>query len=183
MRKRRFVLGSALTFLALLVSSVGAASPAQAYGEIDRHFAEVNTGNCDLISGDLTPIEFPAGCRLNDSADDTFFLKDAGGIGAKVQIHLRNGPMVAKVEFHPYGEKLWIYDTRNDSDTIYVKVCVENAAGTCVNLPPCYSVTGTGDPIDKRIVDLSVAEGRLVAFSIFDESNCTDLLAFSSGRA
>lgn len=182
MRKPRIILGSVFTFVMLLASFV-VASPAQAYGATDEHFAQVDTDNCRLINGDLTPIAFPAGCKLNDSADNTFFQKDAGGIAIKDQIHLRNGPMVAKVEFHPYGEKLWIYDTRNDDDTVYVKVCTSDATGNCLFRPPCYSVTGTNDPIDKRIIDLNVPEGWLVGVYVYDESNCTDRLGFVYGAA
>jgi hypothetical protein len=170
MRKRRFILGSALTFLALLVSSVGGVSPAQAYDNLDTSFAEVDTDNCDRLNGSLNVIEFPAGCRLNDSADDTFFLKDAGGEAAKIEVYLRNGPMVGKVEFHPYGERLLIYDTRNDGDSIYVRLCIV----ACVTPPFCYGVTGTSNPIDVNAVGFDIAEGKLLRVEVYDDSECNE---------
>ncbi|WP_406045295.1 hypothetical protein OG799_12930 [Micromonospora sp. NBC_00898] len=64
---------------ALLAATVMPASPAQAYGTVDYRAAVVDTDDCHRISGVLTVYAESGGCRLYDSADDTYFVKDAGG--------------------------------------------------------------------------------------------------------
>src|SRR5690606_40320781 len=61
--------------------------------------------------------------------DGTYFEKDDGGIGAKVVFGNASGYPLAKVEFHPYGEKLMMYDVVNDGDGLYYKVSYEGDGG------------------------------------------------------
>ncbi|MFB8242320.1 hypothetical protein ACFC58_37895 [Kitasatospora purpeofusca] len=98
---------------------VGTAAPAQAYGALTIKYAIVDTSNCHRIAGTLPVHTFDAGCQLYDSADDTFFKKQDGGRAVKIELY-NGSAMVAKVEFHPLGDELWVYDTSNDGDSIYV---------------------------------------------------------------
>lgn len=163
-----------LTVLGIVASLFVVASPAQAYGSLTVRFALVNTGNCDRIAGTLTVITQSGGCRLNDAADNTFFRTDSGGTAVKVELRDSSG-LVAKIEFHPYGEYFWIYDTRNDSDTIYAELFARGAVGTW-DPAGVYSPPGTSAVVEYTLVNKSYAEGRQVAINIWDDSALTDFI-------
>ena len=179
MRKRRLVLGSVLAVLTVLTSFVTVASPAQAYGNLTLHWALVDTDDCRRLAGNLTVVAQAAGCRLNDSVDGTFFKKDAGGTALKVQLHDGSG-MVAKVEFHPYGEKLWVYDTRNDGDTVYFEPFICPVGGTCY-FDVSYSAPGTSNAIDYDVFDFDVPEGSKFDLWMWDNADETDSLGTRHG--
>jgi hypothetical protein len=179
MRKRRLVLGSIFSILTVLTSFVAVASPAQAYGNLTLHWALVDTDDCRKLAGDLTVIAEANRCRLNDSADNTFFQKDAGGKALKAQLHDGNG-MVAKVEFHPYGEKLWVYDTRNDGDTVYFEPFICPVGGSCF-FDVSYSALGTSDPIDFDVFNFELPEGSKFDLWIWDNADETDSLGTVHG--
>ncbi|MEU8014994.1 hypothetical protein AB0B74_03395 [Micromonospora parva] len=173
---RRWVGGAvavgAITFAALFV----APGPAQAYGSLTMKYALVDTDNCQRLEGNLTVIAESGGCRLNDSADGTYFVKDPGGVAMKIEMRDSNG-MVAKFEFHPYDEKLWYYDTRNDGDTLYVTLCG-------IRTFPCtkvYAAPGTSNVIDYGVADFDIAEDDGMSLTVYDDANGVDWVAGLAG--
>jgi hypothetical protein len=179
MRKHRFVLGVALTILTTVTSFAVTARPAQAYGGLTLHWALVDTDDCRRLAGDLTVIARDDDCRLNDSADNTFFKKDPGGKALKIQLHDGSG-MVAKAEFHPYGEKLWVYDTRNDGDTVYFEPFICPVGETCF-YGDSYSAPGTSNPIDSDVINFSLPEGSTFTLLAWDNADETDFLGERGG--
>jgi hypothetical protein len=165
MRTRRLISGCILAVLAVAASAAFVV-PAQAYPDnaLRSRFALVDTDNCHKLAGQLTVIAQPAGCRLNDSADNTFFKKDAGGRALKIELYLGN-TMVGKVEFHPFGEKLWVYDTRNDNDTLYYEPIICVPGGDCT-FGIGYSGADTDNP-----VDFDLPEGSAVGILVWDDKN------------
>jgi len=151
--------------LATLASVIVVGSPAQAYDNdrVDRRFAVVDTDNCVRVDGGLSVIAYSTYCQLNDSVDNSYFEKDAGAMATKFELHDSSG-MLAKVEFHPLGEKLWVYDTRNDGDGVQVWLDVL-CEGT--GLGP-FSVQGTDNTIDYAVFDLNIAEGCDINVDILD---------------
>ncbi|GAB2939017.1 hypothetical protein GCM10027280_29100 [Micromonospora polyrhachis] len=176
MRSRRGLLGTALASLTILTSFLLVPSPAQAYGSLTVKWARVDTDNCNRLSGNLPVTSFSNGCMLYDSADDTFFEKDAGGVAVKIELHDGSG-LVAKVEFHPLGEKLYVYDTRNDSDTVYTWLRVGGHS-----YGP-WSAPGTSAPVEHRVVDTSIAEGTYLLVDIYDDNGHSDYITSKSGSA
>lgn len=169
--------------LIMAVFCLAGARQAHAYGKLTVHYARVDTGTCHRLSGDLTVIAHSNGCELPDSIDGTFFEKDAGGIAVKVVLSDSSG-VVAKVEFHPAGEVLWLYDTRNDGDTVYTKVCVQNSTNRCTR---ATAPTGTSDAIDIDVINLDYAEGTNLDIIISDDmdngASTGDIYFFDSARA
>ena len=92
--------------IALATGAVlSSAGTAQAAGISMGSPAFYDTGNCP--------------CSLYDYHDDTLFKHDAGGKAAKAFLY--KGGVTGKVEFHPYNEEIWLYDTKSDGDTFYVR--------------------------------------------------------------
>lgn len=138
-----------------------AAAPANAYGTLSIRYALVDTGTCARLAGNLTVVDQGNGCFLNDSVDDTFFEKDAGGVAVKFE--LRDGAgLVSKVEFHPYGEKLWVYDTRNDGDTVYAQTQWGDYPRFAVGAP------GTDATIDQTVFDDECPDGQSYVVRLYD---------------
>ncbi|MFE5797747.1 hypothetical protein ACFQ8C_34920 [Streptomyces sp. NPDC056503] len=170
-RKAAFALASAAAMAGTLLAT---APPAQAYGTLDVRYARVDTDNCDRISGTLPVTPAPGGCYLYDSLDDTYFEKDADGEALKVEV--RNaGRLVSKVEFHPKGENLWIYDPAADGDTVYVRLWTKTHGWSAV-----FYATGDQNP---HVVPFDFAEGENVLIEIYDHSDATDRIASFSARA
>ncbi|PJE99163.1 hypothetical protein CUT44_06130 [Streptomyces carminius] len=159
--------GTALAAGALLAT---VAAPAQAYNPNPAAYVNVvPTDNCPCTYGDLI--------------DGTYFQKDAGGKGVKILATSPNSSsdILGKVEFHPLGEKLWIYDTKNDGDALYATVEYYSGGNKITKGP--YKAPGTAKRIDIRTVDLNIAEGAGVVVRLYD-GNGTDLVrAVYSGRA
>jgi hypothetical protein len=152
-------------------------APAQAYGTLTVKYAVVDTDNCERIRGNLPVVAQSGGCFLDDSADNTFFVKDPGGVALKIELHDGSG-MVAKQEFHPYGEHLFVYDTRNDGDTVYCMLWIN---GFPDNPWPenRFSPPGTNAVIDYNDFNLSYDEGTDVeiwAVDTFTDNNPTDIV-------
>ncbi|MEH1130250.1 hypothetical protein [Micromonospora sp. CPCC 206061] len=166
----------AVALAVLAPAAIVWSGPASAYGSLSVVYALVDTDNCRRIEGQLWVTAGDNGCSLSDSADGTFFEKDAGGRAQKVQLH-DGVTMVAKIEFHPYGEKLWVYDTSNDGDTIYVTV-----AFGCLNSQVFgpYRAPGTSNPIDYTVVDFDVQEGCYVGIHVRDQPNDLDRITLQS---
>jgi hypothetical protein len=148
-------------------------APAQAYGDVTIRYTLVDTGTC-AYDGDLAVTATSTGCRMDDPIDGTFFLRDAGGTALKAQIYSA-GRLVAKVEFHPYDEVLWVYDTMNDSDTVFVRLCIR-IGENCVSPRGPYSAPSTDNRVDRAVVDLSMSEGDRVRFELHDDAGRTDHL-------
>ncbi|MGH1564401.1 hypothetical protein [Mumia sp. DW29H23] len=144
----------------LATASMLTAPPASAYKNPSTPEAEVAIGSCKVVSGTLRAFKDGAGCRMNDAYDGTFLRYDAGGRGAKLEV--RTGSTLrAKVEFHPYSEQLWVYDTRADKDTVYVTL---SYAGN-PNPRRVYTASAHPDPYD-----LSIAEGKRVTVNVYDDA-------------
>lgn len=167
--------GVGMLGLALL----GTATPAHAYGTLDVKFARVDTGDCSLDGGTLPVVnELPGGCRLNDAVDDTYFQRDHYGIGVKVELR-DSGSLVSKVEFHPYDKKLWIYDTKNDGDTVYVQLHTESMGWSAI-----YYAVGSNDVIDKHVIPFpNIKEDEKVTVRIMDESDGSRYITSFAGKA
>jgi hypothetical protein len=173
----RSVAHLAIAALLLATALVVTGTPASAYGPLNIRFATVATttsAHCARVAGTtgsqaLAIIEQSNGCRLNDPFDDTVFLWDTGGEAMKVEF--RNaGAYVAKFEFHPADETLWIYDTANDGDTIYVLVNIADSSGEPQDAIGPLGVTGTSAVVDLRVEDLAIPEGWQVLFHFFDDA-------------
>jgi hypothetical protein len=100
------------------------------------------------------------------------FRWDAGGIAVKIELHTSSG-MVAKVEFHPYDEVLWVYDTRDDGDTVYVDVLVDYRSLGLFRGPANGAAT----------FDFDIAEGKGVFLHVYDDNERTDLIFDTWGVA
>ncbi|WP_328469434.1 hypothetical protein OHA21_01835 [Actinoplanes sp. NBC_00393] len=168
-----------LAVAGLVLASTLVASPAQAYSNLSYRAAVVDTDDCWRASGVLTVVRESNGCRLADSADGTLFRFDAGGIAIKVEIRDGSG-LVGKAEFHPYGEKFWFYDTRNDGDTVYYELCT-GYRDVCYGT---YQAPGTNNAIDYGTREFSFAEGTRISVSVYYDHTRTKLIgSFGYGAA
>jgi hypothetical protein len=160
-------------------SMLAAAVPAQAYDPDPAvKFAKVDTDDCRRLSGSLPVTPAAAGCYLYDDADDTFFKKDPGGVAVKQEFSVGSN-LVSKVEFHPDGELLWIYDTRNDGDTLYVRIWTRSIGYSAV-----YYAPGTDAEVDMRDpVNFSIPDGDSVCVHVYDDVDVTDLVDVTCGTA
>jgi hypothetical protein len=154
----------ALSLMAAALVTLGMATPANAYGALTFKYARVDTDNCKRLSGTLPVSDQGNGCFLDDPFDDTFFLKDAGGVAIKVEVY-SGGVMVAKTEFHPLGEELWIYDTRNDGDTVYAM------GHTGDRTSPVLGTSGGDNVLEWATYDDEGQEGDMYAVNLFDGRN------------
>jgi len=160
------------TTLVMLASGFVIASPAHAYPEQDisvRYLLVDTGGSCTKSAPALAGVSTLAGqvedegstCFHDDIWDYTRWSEDSGGKGVKIELWL-SGNMIGKVEWHPYGEHLWIYDTRNDGDTFYVELtspCLINGGpdGT-YNAP-------ANDYVDKN---MDLGEGCSLTLNLYD---------------
>lgn len=152
------------TLLAPALVTAGMAAPAHAYGTLTFKYARVDTDNCARLSGTLPVSNQGNGCFLDDPFDDNFFLKDAGGIAIKVELY-SGGLMVAKIEFHPLDEQLWVYDTRNDGDTVYAMGHTGDRTSRVIG-------SAGGDPVlEWDVYDDDGQEGDLYSVNLYDGKN------------
>lgn len=143
-KRRLMALLSAPLVMAGMV--VAPASTAQAHDNVwvDEHSRD--TENC--------------GCYLPDEYDGTFFDYDDGGTAYKGEIY-SGQDMVGKVEFHPYGDKLWVYDTRANGDGLYFAMSWWEDGRT----RQVYSETPSG----SHVKDLDIPEGKIVYIHVWDD--------------
>ncbi|WP_371580081.1 hypothetical protein [Streptomyces sp. NBC_01314] len=173
MKLRRRTAGLLAATAVAAGSLLATSAPAQAYDpDPSGRYAQVDTGNCNRLNGDLPVEEWDSGCFLDDSHDNTFFVKDPGGIGAKAELR-HGGDLIGKAEFHPDDELLYLYDTKADGDGIYARLWVEG-----LGLSRVYSATGASDPINRDIAD-----GADVRVIIYDDADATDVIYSVGGRA
>jgi hypothetical protein len=130
------------------------ATPAQAYSPnpVPEYHSKA-TYNCPGASG----------CQLSDVIDGTYFKKDAGGKAVKIDLW-KSGNYIGKVEYHPYGEHLYVYDN-DPKDTFYVTLSYWNEEnGHPITTGPYQAKTTESDA--HR--DLSHAEGQAITISVWD---------------
>ncbi|MEV7279296.1 hypothetical protein [Streptomyces sp. NPDC093111] len=161
------------------------AAPAQAYETLTVRTARVDTDDCSRLSGTLAVTASTYGCYLYDSVDDTYFVKDPGGEAAKMELW-NGGDQVAKVEFHPYDRNLWVYDTSNDGDTVYVRVYSTRRA----QWSPVYYAVGTSKDVDVHRITpqdepwfAAIAENEDLIVEVYDNSDATKPLGRVWARA
>jgi hypothetical protein len=154
---------AAIFSVGLAAVSLASASPAQAYVNADLSPTEIrrDTTSCP--------------CSYPDTADGTFFENDAGGVAIKVEWRYPGRGLVAKAEWHPYDEILYVYDTENDDDTIYVTLY--NATTDTFYGP--YQAPGTAAEYEYTRVDLNFDEGDAVVLYFWDGAGETDFLGTS----
>jgi hypothetical protein len=177
----RHLLRAALAGAVVLASTLPFSTPAEAYSpDPTSSFAEVYTtsgGGCYRVEGTLTVSVRSTGCWLGDSVDGTIFRWDDGAFACKIEFRV-NGALIAKFEFHPFDEQLWLYDTRNDGDTIYV-VARTLWQGVWTMRGP-FQPPGTSAVIDTDVIQLDttgtgdVPEGALVYLRFYDDSQMND---------
>jgi hypothetical protein len=182
-KRRRFVVGSVTVSMTLLVLAFFAPSPAQAYGLLTFDSILVNTSTCDGESSPFSnhPSRRDGYCWMWDEVDGTWWRPDEGGRGLRYAIwyYPKNGgdaEFVGKVEWHPYGEHLWVYDTKNDGDTLYIRLRVPSA-----NYDRTFHAPGTANRVDIGHFDLDFAESLGVTVSVYDGPNHTDLMRVTPG--
>ncbi|HEY9293201.1 MAG TPA: hypothetical protein VIP98_18125 [Microlunatus sp.] len=169
--------GLAAGAMAAVAGTTVVAPPAHAYSNEWTMVTEVNTSTC-ASKGDRVARKVTGGCYLADSADNTFFQTDKGGTAIKVEVYTGT-TLRGKLEFHPYSEKVWLYDTSNDGETIYADVWA-NGKQRIMATP------GSSKKIEYDIEDLSVDEGNAVALEVYDgysEWGGVDLISKKNGWA
>ncbi|QDP96174.1 hypothetical protein FOE78_09900 [Microlunatus elymi] len=112
--------------------------------------------------------------QLDDPVDGTYFKKDTGGTAVKIELR-HQGKYVGKIEFHPYGELLYIYDTRADGDSFYVKV--QSPHAEMLRLNPMMGSNGL------LVKNLSYGEGDPVYLTVYDSTYDRDQIAVATGIA
>ncbi|MYT69518.1 MULTISPECIES: hypothetical protein [unclassified Streptomyces] len=166
-RRRRASLGAAALLSAAGVLASGAA-PAQAYSPNPKVTAVYrDTSTCPCSGGALT-----------DPYDSTSFARDPGGYAVKLSLK-KGSSFVGKVEFHPNDEKLWVYDTKNDNDTIYVHITY--TSGRTTHDLGTYTAPATAAVADHMTKDFDIPEGAGVDISVYDDARLTDYIGGARG--
>lgn len=148
-----------LTAASLLGAGI-VASPTASAGVIIAYRTTVTTsGNC-ASQGAFTAKAVSGGCYLSDNTDGTLFEWDSNGKAGKIEVRKSHSDRF-KVEFHPYGEKVWVYDLRNDGDAVYVEV-IYRGKSKIVQAP------ATGKAVDVGVKDFNFDEGVLVEIKVWD---------------
>ncbi|MEV5608579.1 hypothetical protein [Streptomyces sp. NPDC052225] len=166
-RRAAGLLSGAVLAVAGLTATAG---PARAYSpnpSVDHYTYDTDTCPC-------------SGGNLTDPFDGTYFAYDAGGRADKAELY-SDGWFIGKVEFHPSGEKLWIYDTRNDGDTFYVKA--QYRSGGVTHDLGTFSAPGTDAVMDHTVKDFDLPEGAGVIFWLYDGTGGSDYFGSGSGIA
>jgi hypothetical protein len=180
--RRRLAVGGVIASITMLMSVFVSPSPAQAYDNNDlKVFSDVVlTTNCSDGGGGYDGWYWQDGyCWNDDGLDGTWFVPQPDGKGMKITIYDRPDfsvrGLLGKVEWHPHGEHLWVYDTRNDSDTFYVELIIRDPRRPS---PPYYvgafGAPGTSAKIDIGHHNLDLPEGFSVSIGVYDDSNHTD---------
>ena len=126
---------------------------------------------------DITKVSTSKAVKLTDPIDNTFFKKDPGGTAVKIELR-RGSTYLGKVEFHPYGEVLYIYDTRNDSDTFYVEVRSPNWGFQVYD-----GRDATASGFGLRTENVSIDENKPVYITVYDNSGQRDRITLTTGFA
>ncbi|MFI6941755.1 hypothetical protein ACIBI4_20980 [Streptomyces sp. NPDC050418] len=117
-------------------------------------------------------------CSNSTGVDYTEFKYDAGGEGLKLVVK-KSGVPVAQVEFHPSDELLYVYDGKNDGDSVFVHAFWWDGNGL-IKDEATYWAPGTSAAIDMNVIEMDgdddLDEGTKVYFQIFDDKELTDEL-------
>lgn len=147
------------------------ATTASAYDNSDLtvRWWEYNTSDCP--------------CSNTAGLDYTSFQEDPGGDALKFVVE-NNGTAVAQVEFHPYDEVLYVYDGKNDGDTIYVRARWWEG----LKKEATYWAPGTSAELDMNKIEMGedddLTEGETVIFRLYDDKALTDPISgWYSGHA
>lgn len=134
-------------------------APAAADGLLGTQVRTSKSEDCYWVGGRAaTPIH--SGCWIDDDVDGTEFKWDSGGKGARLEGRTGYNPhMTWKVEFHPKGQLLWVYDTADDGDTIYV-----SGTGIAGVVRP-----SSGHGVDILRQHVNIKEGSKVKYYIWDD--------------
>ncbi|MFE7438526.1 hypothetical protein ACIPH4_40400 [Streptomyces tendae] len=132
--------------------------------------------NSDLSVSSWSRYTVECPCSDNSGLDFTEFKYDSGGKGLKLVVKKNNSP-VAQVEFHPSDEILYVYDGKNDGDTIYVRAMWWEGSGF-IKEEGTYWAPGTSAELDMNKVEMDdnddIDEGTVVYFRLFDDKALTD---------
>ncbi|MEV6109397.1 hypothetical protein AB0M28_32525 [Streptomyces sp. NPDC051940] len=163
MRFMRRAAGLAAGAGLLAGAAVGTAAPAHAFGsELTWSAYTYDTDDCP--------------CTLIDPIDNTYFQYDAGGKAVKVSFRV-SGSYTGKMEFHPSGEKIWLYDSKADGDTYYLRFSYTVPGGGDTVTSSVYSPRGGVGPT----VDLDIPEGWPVTVTVYDDAAGTDRIGSWTG--
>lgn len=103
-------------------------------------------------------------CELPDEWDGTYFQKDVGGEAAKMRMYTKSDKLAGKVEFHPYGEQVYVYDTLANGDAWYVQLTWTDKNGDSKS---AYIDPPSGG--DYTYANLSIPDGTSVQIKVFDD--------------
>ena len=167
MSVRRSKLGRTAIAVLAAPAAVGATlavtpASAQAHGSISNTHEWRQTSECP--------------CHLNDEYDGTQFLHDSGGRAAKTRFY-EGSEMVGKMEFHPYDEQFWYYDTAPNHDALWFEISWSGHS----------KVYGVPSGSRYAMDDLNIPEGTKVTIRAYDSIASTgvpyNLLATNYGTA
>lgn len=111
MRNKILALFAALVAAFALTGSLAASAASAAPGEVTAaaFLTQLEKRDTDYCN---------PSCYIPDQGDDTYFEHDAGGVAVKLSVFTPGGTLAGKVEFHPLGEHLYVYDTLSDGVSI-----------------------------------------------------------------
>lgn len=161
--------------------------PAQAYGDVFVNFAEIDMDSCTLVDGHMSVGRLSDGtCAAHHGVSGPVrsasrFADDANSQAVSVDIIASRG--VAWMDFHPYDEILFVADIENDGDTIYVDVWKEAPSPLFWTHVGVFRPPGTSAEQDILRRDLSIPDGDLISFTIYDDAGLTDLIGHFLGVA
>ncbi|GAA1140763.1 hypothetical protein GCM10009583_08480 [Ornithinicoccus hortensis] len=118
-RARRRTVRALAATMALGAALAGSAPAAQAHSNVWADYDTRKTSSCP--------------CTLWDEYDGTYFQHDQGGKAARGRIYSGN-ELVGKMEFHPRGEEIWVYDTKANGDAIYWQIELDGYRGPIFRL-------------------------------------------------
>ncbi len=161
-RLRRTALTVLAAPLALGAAVALPAQSAQAHSDITNHHSWEDTDECP--------------CWQGDEYDGTQFLHDSGGRAAKTRFY-EGSEMVGKMEFHPYDEQFWYYDTAPNHDALWFEISWSGHS----------KVYGVPSGSRYAMDDLNIPEGTKVTIRAYDSIASTgvpyNLLATNYGTA
>ena len=160
--RRRLAASAIGAAVAAVALSSAVVAPAHAAGKttVGTQVQTSSSKHCASVGG-RNAYQVKGGCRLDDQADGTKFAWDTGGKAAKLEVYKSGSSTLrAKVEFHPKGGWLWVYDTANDHDQIYV---TSSLTGGVI-----YAPTSTSRKIEYRKYPFNYKEGTKIKFTVWD---------------
>ncbi|GAA2760467.1 hypothetical protein [Actinopolymorpha rutila] len=119
-------------------------------------------------------------CSIPDVIDGTYFKYDPGGRAIKIDIwnpsHTR---YLGKLEFHPYGEQVWLYDNAKDGDSFYYQVRYRLPGQPEYNGPILGGLPGG----THTVKSYPLPEGQALTIFLYDDAAGHDYIGNWSGIA